>query len=78
MSDRVPRLMLEAARWRATCGRCGARSRVVSAMTARAAWNETASTEGWCSYEEHGEHEAMCLPFVDAELSLAERAKRGA
>lgn len=76
---RVPRLSLVSARWQAVCGRCLASSRIVSAVTEREAWNEIASTEGWCVYEpgEGREPYPICLPCADAELSPAEpkRAK---
>ena len=66
----VPRLMLESARWAAVCGRCLARSRIVSALTEREAWNEIASAEGFCVYEpgEGFEPYPICLSCADALL----------
>jgi hypothetical protein len=66
----VPRLTLESARWAAVCGRCLARSRVVSTLSERDAWNEIASAEGWCVYEpgEGFEPYPICLACADALL----------
>jgi hypothetical protein len=66
----VPRLTLESARWAAVCGRCLARSRIVSARSEREAWNEIASTEGFCVYEpgEGFEPYPICLSCADAAL----------
>jgi hypothetical protein len=74
----IPRLTLESARWVAVCGRCLARSRVVSAMNERDAWNEIASTEGFCVYEPRDGFEAypMCLACADAALDPAEPARK--
>ncbi len=66
----IPRLSLESARWTAVCGRCLARSRVVSALTERDAWNEIASTEGFCIYEPGPGFEPypLCLRCADESL----------
>ena len=71
----VPRLSLESARWSAVCGRCLARSRVVSALTERDAWNEIASTEGFCIYDPGPGFEPypLCLACADSELSAEDR-----
>ena len=69
----VPRLSLESARWSAVCGRCLARSRVVSALSERDAWNEIASTEGFCLHDPGPGFEpyALCLACADAALGPA-------
>lgn len=66
----VPRLTLESARWTAVCGNCLARSRIVTALTEREAWNEIASTEGWCVYEpgEGFEPYPLCLACVTGAI----------
>jgi len=70
----VPRLTLHAARWVAVCGRCLARSRIVSALSEREAWNEIASSEGFCVYEPGPECEPypLCLACAEAELATPE------
>ncbi len=75
----VPRLTLESARWTAVCGKCLARSRVVSALGEREAWNEIASTEGWCVYEPGEGFEAypICLRCAEAELTGASHPETG-
>jgi hypothetical protein len=76
---RVPRLTLESARWTAVCGKCLARSRIVTALTEREAWNEIASTEGWCVYEpgEGFEPYPMCLGCADSVLTGASHRGSG-
>jgi hypothetical protein len=75
----VPRLTMESARWTAVCGKCLARSRVVSALAERDAWNEIASAEGWCVYEpgEGFERYPVCLACAEAELNGASRPGSG-
>jgi hypothetical protein len=67
----VPRLTLVSARWAAVCGRCLARSRTVVASSERDAWNEIASTEGWCVYEPGDDLQPypICLHCADDELT---------
>jgi hypothetical protein len=74
----VPRLTLHSARWVAVCGRCLARSRVVSALTERDAWNEIASAEGFCVYEPGpgAEPYPLCLACAEAELAPPEGRSR--